>query len=220
MNLQDLTNVHTRWHTQRIQYNIKWTTIWQEWHIFYRKNAGNDTLVTMTTSHLIADLNLTFLCNVNTNRFIYSRWKLISILSCKYFGIYDNTKLTMWHFQRSITNFSCFLTEDCTKQSFLSSKLCLSLRSNFTNQNITGTNLCTDTDNTVLVKVFERVVADTRYITGDLFVTKLGVSRLCIVLIDMNRCINIILNQSLTKQYGILVVITFPSHETDQWVLT
>ena len=126
----------------------------------------------------------------------------------------------MWHFQRSITNFSCFLTEDCTKQSFLSSKLCLSLRSNFTNQNITGTNLCTDTDNAVLVKVFERVVADTRYITGDLFVTKLGVSRLCIVLIDMNRCINIILNQSLTKQYGILVVITFPSHETDQWVLT
>ena len=36
----------------------------------------------------------------------------------------------------------------------------------------------------------------------------------------MYGSINILLHQSLGKQNGILVVITFPGHETDQRVLT
>ena len=36
----------------------------------------------------------------------------------------------------------------------------------------------------------------------------------------MNRCIHIISYETLTKKYSILVVITFPSHETDKRVLT
>ena len=36
----------------------------------------------------------------------------------------------------------------------------------------------------------------------------------------MNRSINIFLYQSFTKKNSILVVITFPSHETNQWIFT
>ena len=36
----------------------------------------------------------------------------------------------------------------------------------------------------------------------------------------MNRSIHIFLHQSFTEQYGILVVITFPCHKSNQWVFT
>ena len=41
MNLQDLSDIHTGRYTQRIQHDIQRTTVWQEWHIFYRQNPGS-----------------------------------------------------------------------------------------------------------------------------------------------------------------------------------
>ena len=73
MDLKHLSDVHTGRHAQRIQYNIKRTAIWQERHILYRKHAGNNTLITMTSSHLITYRNLTFLSDIDTYRLIYSR---------------------------------------------------------------------------------------------------------------------------------------------------
>ena len=55
MKLKYLTYVHTGRNAERIQYYIKRTTIRKEWHIFNRKHTGNDTLVTMTSGHLISD---------------------------------------------------------------------------------------------------------------------------------------------------------------------
>ena len=73
MNLQDLSDIHTGRYTQRIQHDIQRTTVRQEWHIFYRQNTGNNTLVTVTTGHLITDRDLSLLCNVDTNSLIYTR---------------------------------------------------------------------------------------------------------------------------------------------------
>ena len=169
MNLQHLSDVHTGRYAQWVQYDIQRTAIWKEWHIFYRKHAGNNTLVTMTSSHLITNRDLSLLGNVDADTLVYSRSQLIAILSCKYFCVYNDTVSAVRHFQGSITYFSCFLTKDRTEQSLLSSQLCLSLRSYFTNQDISGTYLCTDTDDTSLIQILQSVLADTRNVTGDLF---------------------------------------------------
>ncbi len=79
---------------------------------------------------------------------VYARRKLHRRFSCKYLGIYDNTIFTVRYLKGSISYFSCLLTKDSTEQSLLCGQLCFSLRSNLTNQNITGTNLSTDTDDT------------------------------------------------------------------------
>ena len=163
----------------------------------------------MTTSHLITNGDLSLLCNINTYCLIYSRAQLIAVLSCKYLGIYDNTIFTVGYFKGSITYLSCLLTKDGTKETLLSSKLCLSLRSNLTNKDITGTYLSTDTDDTTLIQIFQSVIADTRNITCDLFRSQLGITGFCLIFLDMDRCINIVLYKSLAKQNGILVVITF-----------
>ena len=152
----------------------------------------------MTTSHLVTNRNLTFLSNINTYCLIYSRRQLIAILSCKYLGIYDNTIFSVRNFKGSITNFSCFLTKDCTQKTFFCCQLCFSLRSNFTNKNIAGTNLCTDTDNTTLIQIFQCVITDTRNISCDLFRSKFCITCFCFIFFNMNRSIDIVLYQSLT----------------------
>ena len=62
---KDLTNVHTRRHTQRIQHNVNRSSVSQERHVFLTHYAGNDTLVTVTSGHLVTDTDLTLLGNVN-----------------------------------------------------------------------------------------------------------------------------------------------------------
>ena len=114
MNLQDLSDIHTGRYAQWVQYDVQRTAVRKERHILYRKYTGNDTLVTMTTSHLIADGNLSFLCNVDTNGLIYTRSQLVAVLSCKYLRINDDTVCTVRYFQGGITNLSCLLTEDRT----------------------------------------------------------------------------------------------------------
>ena len=73
MNLQHLSNVHSGRHTQRIQHDIQRTSIWQKWHILYRKYAGNHTFVSVTSCHFISYLDLSLLCNIDTNGLIDAR---------------------------------------------------------------------------------------------------------------------------------------------------
>ena len=197
VNLKHLSDIHTGRYAQWVQHDIKWTTIWQEWHIFYRKYTGNNTLVTMTSSHLITNGDFSLLCNVNADCLVYSRRKFVAVFTGKYFGVHDDTILTVRYFQGSITYFSCFLAKDGTEQTLLCGQLSLSLRSYFSDQNITGTYLCTDADDSTLIQIFQSIITDTRNVFCDLFRSKLGVTGLCLVLLDVDGSVNIILYQTL-----------------------
>ena len=126
----------------------------------------------------------------------------------------------MWNLQWCISYLSCLLTEDGTKKSLLCCQLSLSLWSNLSNEDITGTNLCADSDDTILIKILEDIIWQTCKISCDLLLTKLGITSLTLVFLYMNWCVYIILYKSLAEKNRILVVVTFPCHETDQWVLT
>ncbi len=104
----------------------------------------------------------------------------------------------MRYFQGSITYFSCFLAKDGTEQTLLCGQLSLSLRSYFSDQNITGTYLCTDADDSTLVQVFLRLHRRRPERLCDLFRSQLGVTGLCLVLLDVDGSVNIILYQTLT----------------------
>ena len=61
VSFQNLTDIHTRRYAQGVQDDLDRRAIGQERHVFLTHDAGDDTLVTMTTGHLIAFVNLTFL---------------------------------------------------------------------------------------------------------------------------------------------------------------
>ena len=73
MDLQHLSDIHTGRHAQRVKHDIKRASVGQERHILNRKHAGNNTLVTVTSGHLIAHRNLTLLGNVDADCLVYAR---------------------------------------------------------------------------------------------------------------------------------------------------
>ena len=62
---EDLTEVHTRGHTHRVEHQVYRTSVLEERHILGTYDLGNDTLVTVTTSELVAHLNLTLLGDID-----------------------------------------------------------------------------------------------------------------------------------------------------------
>ena len=63
--LENLTEVHSRRHTQRVQHQVYRTSVLEERHILHAYNLRNDTLVTVTTGELVTDTDLTLLGDVN-----------------------------------------------------------------------------------------------------------------------------------------------------------
>ena len=169
MNLKHLSDVHTGRYAERVKNDVKRTTIRKERHILYRKYTGNNTLVTVTAGHLITYGDLTFLSDVDSYGLVYARSKLIAVLSCEYLSVNDGAICAMRYFQRCVTNFSCLLTKDCTEKSLFCCQLSFTLRCYFTNQDVTGTNLSTDTDDSALVKVLQCIFTNARNISCDLF---------------------------------------------------
>ena len=140
----------------------------------------------MTTGHLIADCDLTLLSNIADNALVYTCAEFVAVLTSKYLYINNYTSFTMWNLKRIVTNFSCLFTENSTKKSFFSCELSLTLRSNLTNKDITGSYLRTDTDDTILIEICKSIITDIWNIASYLLWSELCVTALNLVLFYMN----------------------------------
>ena len=76
--LEDLTEVHSRRHTEGVQTEVDRRTICEEGHILLADDLRDDTLVTVTTCHLITDLDLTLLSDVDLSHLDDTRRQLIA----------------------------------------------------------------------------------------------------------------------------------------------
>ena len=65
MSLKDLTDIHTGRNAQRIKNNINRRAVLHVRHILFGKDPRNNTLVTMTTGHLVTYLKLPLDGNIN-----------------------------------------------------------------------------------------------------------------------------------------------------------
>ena len=197
MDLQHLPDIHTGRYAQRVQHDVQRPSVRQERHILHRQHPGYNTLVSVTSGHLVTHRDLSLLCDVDAHGFIDARRQLVAVLSCKYFGVYHDTIFSMRHLERGVSYFSCLLAEDGPKEPLFRGQLGLTLRRYLTYQDISCAHLCADADDSSLIQVLEGVVAHTRDITGDLFRSQLGVTGFRLVLLDVDRCIDIVLHQSL-----------------------
>src|SRR5690554_7862414 len=69
---------HTRGYTQGVQNNIHGGTISKKRHVFLANNTGYNTLVTMSTGHLIPNGNLPFLGNIHLGQLHNASGQLIA----------------------------------------------------------------------------------------------------------------------------------------------
>ena len=218
--LQDLSDIHTGRYAQRVQNNIQRTSVRKIRHIFNRKYSRYNTLVSVAACHLIADRDLSLLRDIDADSHVDSRRDLSGIIfSCEDLRINDRAVLAVRNLERSVSDFSCLLAEDGAQEPFLRGKLCFALRGHLADKDIAGTDLRADTDNTVIVQIFERVFADTGNVSGNLFRSQLGISRLALIFLNVNGGIDILSYKAFGKQNRVLIVVAFPAHEADQRVL-
>ena len=63
--LEYLSEVHTGRHTQRVEDYVHGRSVFEERHVFLTHDPGDDTLVAVAACHLVADADLTLLCDVD-----------------------------------------------------------------------------------------------------------------------------------------------------------
>ena len=104
----------------------------------------------MTTCHFVTDADFSLLSKIYSYSLIHPGRKLVTIILIKYLNVYNNTAFAVRHLQGSIANFARFFPENCTKESFLGSKLGFALGSNLAYKYIASMHLSSDMNNTVL----------------------------------------------------------------------
>src|SRR5262249_17826598 len=75
-----LTDVHSRRHTQRIQNYLDRRTVRKIGHVLFGEYPGDDALVPVTASHLIADGQLALHCDKDLDHLDDARRQLVALL--------------------------------------------------------------------------------------------------------------------------------------------
>ena len=222
--LEHLAQVHSRRHTQRVEHDVNWSTVSQERHIFFWKNAGNNTLVAVAAGKLIALRNLTVLSDVDANHLVHAVWKLVavvfSVFASDFLNCNHGTGFAVWHAERSIAHFAALFAEDCAEQTLFWSEFGLTLWRYLTNQNVASFNFSTDANDTAFVEVCNRVFTNVWQVASNLFGTKFGFASVDFVFFNMNGRKRIVLHETLGNNNSILVVVTVPRHERNEQILT
>ena len=77
--LEDLSDVHTARHAERVENDVDGTAIGEERHVLLGNDTGNDTLVAVASCHLVADRDLSLLGHVNLHELDDARWQLVRL---------------------------------------------------------------------------------------------------------------------------------------------
>ena len=218
VHFQNLTDVHTRRNTQRVQHDLQRRAIGQEGHVLLAQDAGNDTLVAVTARHLVTDGNLTLLGDVDANHLLYGRGQLIGMRTVENLHIDHNAPFAVRHAQGGIAHLARFFAEDGAHQALFARQLGFTLGRDLADQNVACANLRTDADDAALIEILHRVLADVRDVAGDFVRPQLAFAGFAFKFLHVDGGVNVFLNQLLGQQDGVLVVVAFPVHEADEGI--
>src|SRR5882724_180439 len=118
--------------------------------------------------------------------------------------------------ERRVPHVARLLAEDGAQQLLFRRQLGLALGRHLTDQNIARLDRGADADDAALVEVLERRLRDVRDVAGDLFRSQLGVARLDLELLDVDRGVVVLADQLLRDEDRVLEVVTAPGHERHQ----
>ena len=79
MNLEDLPDIHPRWHTERIQHDVHWRAVGHVRHVLDRNDLGDHTLVAVTTGHLVTGLQAALDRDVDLDHFLHAGGQFVAL---------------------------------------------------------------------------------------------------------------------------------------------
>ena len=174
----------------------------------------------MAAGHLVAYVDLSLCSDIDSDDLVYSRREFCAVCLVEDSDIDYDALFAVRQLEGGVSDFLRFLTEDGAQHSCFRSEICLALRSQLTDEDVIGLDLCADPDDTFFVEFLEHVAREVRDIPCDLFRSELCISGFALVLLDVERCEYIVHEESFVKDDSVLVVVAFPCHESDQEVLS
>src|SRR5205823_2534453 len=109
----------------------------------------------------------------------------------------DLAALTVGQAQRRILHLACLLAEDRAQETLLCRQLGLALGRDLADEDVAGPNLGADVDDALLVEVLEGLLADVGDVARDLLGTELRVTRLDLVLLDVDAGEQVVLDEAV-----------------------
>src|ERR1022692_4444026 len=216
--LQHLADVHPARHAERVEHDVHRRAVLKERHVLDRQDLRDDALVTVPASQLVTIGDLPLGRDVDPHQLVHAGRQLVAILPGEHPDTDDLAGLAVRHLECGVADLTRLLAEDRAQQPLLGSQLRLPLRGDLADQDVTGDHLGTDPDDATVVQVRQDLLRDVRYIPGDLLGAELGVARVHLVFLDVNRGENVVLDQPLGQDDRVLVVVALPRHERDQQV--
>src|SRR6478672_6231994 len=218
VDLQDLADVHTTGDTERVEHDVDGRAVLEERHVLDRQDLGDDALVAVTAGELVTVGDLALVRDVDAHELVDTRGKVVALLLVEDLHADDRAGLAVGDLQGGVTDLAGLLTEDGAQQALLRGQLGLALGRDLADQQVAVADLGTDADDAALVEVGEDLLGDVRDVPGDLLRPQLGVAGVDLVLLDVDRGEDVVLDDALREDDRVLVVVALPRHERHEQV--
>src|SRR5688500_3114605 len=217
--LQHLADVHAARHAERVEHDVDRSAVGHERHVLDGQDLGDHALVAVASGHLVADRDLALLRHADANQAVDPRQQLVAVVAAELADVDHDAALAVRQAQAGVAHLAGLLTEDRPQQALLGRQLGLALRRDLADQDVAGLDLGALVDDPVLVEVAQALLAHVRDVARDLLGAQLRVAGLDLVLLDVDRREQVVLDEALAQHDGVLVVATLPGEEGDQDVL-
>ena len=191
----------------------------EERHVLGRQDLRDDALVAVPAGELVAVLDLALLGDVDPDELVDAGRQLVAVLTAEDADADDLAGLAVRHLQRGVAHLAGLLAEDRAQQPLLRGQLGLALRRDLADEHVAGHDVGADAHDAALVEVGEDLLGDVRDVPGDLLGAQLGVAGVDLVLLDVDRGEDVVLDEALVEDDRVLVVVALPRHVGDQQVL-
>ena len=146
----------------------------------------------MTTGHLVADGDLSLLCDIYSDYLVYAGAHLISVAASEDLYIDNYSALSVRDLEGGVSYFSCFFAENGSEESLLRCEIRLALGSDLSDEDVAGSDLGADCDNAALIEILESIVTYARNISRDLLGSELCITAVALVFLNVDRCEHIV----------------------------
>src|SRR5687768_1330214 len=219
MRLEDLADVHAARHAERVQDDVDRGAVRHERHVLDREDLRDHALVAVPSGHLVADADLALLGHADPHEAVDAGEQLVAVVAAELPDVDHDAALAVRQPQGRVADLARLLAEDGAQEALLGGQLGLALRRDLADQDVAGLDLGALVDDPVLVEVAQALLAHVRDVARDLLGAQLRVAGLDLVLLDVDRREQVVLDEALAQHDGVLVVATLPGEEGDQDVL-
>src|SRR4051794_11324609 len=217
--LEHLPEVHPARHTHRVEDDVDRRAVRKERHVLLGQDRRDDALVAVAAGELVAVGDLALLGHVHADQLVYTGRQLVAVVAVEHAHADHLALLAVRHLQRGVTDLARLLTEDRAEQPLLGGELGLALGRDLADEVVAGADLGPDPHDPALVEVLQDLLGDVGDVAGDLLGAELGVARVDLVLLDVDRGEHVLLDQPLGQDDRVLVVVALPRHVGDHQVL-